>query len=120
MTKSQICLVVTKAKKAAVEPVGRRERKRLETREKLFDAAVQLFAKQGFVATKVEDITEAADVAKGTFFNYFPSKDHVLMYFAGRQLEKVEACLEQAKEGNQPVDRLLRTMAHELLSLPSR
>ena len=120
MTKSQICLVVTKIKIEVAEPAGRRERKRLETREKLFQAAVQLFAKQGFAATKVEDITEAADVAKGTFFNYFPSKEHVLMYFASRQLGKVEACMEKAKEGKEPIDRLLRVMAHDLLSLPAR
>jgi len=120
MTNSQICLVVTKIKIEVAEPAGRRERKRLETREKLFQAAVQLFAKQGFAATKVEDITEAADVAKGTFFNYFPSKEHVLMYFASRQLGKVEACMEKAKEGKEPIDRLLRVMAHDLLSLPAR
>jgi AcrR family transcriptional regulator len=120
MTNGQICLVVKNLKASITEPVGRRERKRLETRDKLFQAAVQLFAKQGFAATKVEDITEAADVAKGTFFNYFPSKEHVLMYFAGRQIEKVEACLRAAEEGDTPIDRLLKTMAHELVTLPTR
>src|SRR5437899_3870437 len=57
---------------------GRRERRRTETRERIFRAAMQLFAQHGFFSTTVEDITEAADVGKGTFFNYFPSKEHVL------------------------------------------
>jgi hypothetical protein len=58
---------------------GRRERRTVETRESLFRAALDLFARKGFTETTVEDITEAADVGKGTFFNYFPSKDHILL-----------------------------------------
>ncbi|HLJ42079.1 MAG TPA: TetR family transcriptional regulator, partial [Candidatus Acidoferrales bacterium] len=53
---------------------GRRERRRTETRERIFRAALDLFAERGFMETTVEDITEAADVGKGTFFNYFPTK----------------------------------------------
>jgi AcrR family transcriptional regulator len=52
---------------------GRRERRRAETREKLFRAAMRLFAEQGFFETTTEDITEAADVGQGTFCNYFPT-----------------------------------------------
>ena len=58
--------------------MGRRERHREETRQRLFDAALKLFAERGYLETTVEDITEAADVGKGTFFNYFPTKEHVL------------------------------------------
>ena len=52
---------------------GRRERRRLETRDRLYRAALELFGERGFLETTVEDITEAADVGKGTFFNYFPT-----------------------------------------------
>ena len=58
---------------------GRRERRRQETLHKLMNAAIQLFATQGYSQTAVEDITEAADVGKGTFFNYFPTKDALLL-----------------------------------------
>ncbi len=68
---------------------GRRERRSAETRERLFRAASDLFAKKGFSETTVEDITEAADVGKGTFFNYFPSKDHILLAFGEMQLAKL-------------------------------
>ena len=58
--------------------VTRRERKKLETRQRLLDSAESLFHEQGYRSTTVEEITERADVAKGTFFNYFPSKDALL------------------------------------------
>lgn len=59
--------------------LGRRERRRQETEQRIFLAALKLFERKGFMNTTVEQITEAADVGKGTFFNYFPSKEHVLL-----------------------------------------
>jgi AcrR family transcriptional regulator len=59
-------------------PEGRRERKRRETRERIAEAAKALFLERGFEATKIEDITEAADVSKRTFFSYFPSKEDLI------------------------------------------
>src|SRR5216683_512284 len=61
---------------------SRRQRRSADIRERLFGAALQLFAQKGFAETTVEDITEAADVGKGTFFNYFPSKDHTLLIWS--------------------------------------
>jgi|GEM_PF-142491 len=63
------------------EPTGRRERRRQETRERLFEAAARLLSEREFEAVTVEAITEAADVGKGTFFNYFASKEAVVSYF---------------------------------------
>ena len=60
--------------------VGRRERKKEETKRKIFDAAVKLFTDKGFEATTVDEIAEAADVAKGTFFNYFPRKEAIVHF----------------------------------------
>ena len=53
---------------------GRRERRRRETHARIFDAAMRLFSERGYANTPVEEITEAADVAKGTFFNDFPEQ----------------------------------------------
>jgi AcrR family transcriptional regulator len=74
----------------AIEPT-RRERKKDETRQRIFKAAIRLFRDRGFEATTVDDITEKADVAKGTFFNYFPRKDSVLAYLSLKRLEEIEA-----------------------------
>jgi AcrR family transcriptional regulator len=75
----------------------RRERHRAETRERLYRAALDLFAERGFLETTVEDITESADVGKGTFFNYFPTKEHILAEFGGERTAAVERALEKAR-----------------------
>lgn len=64
--------------------MSRRERKKKETREKIFSNAMQLFRLQGFTATSVEQITQHADVGKGTFYNYFPTKEAVILEFSRR------------------------------------
>ena len=55
-----------------------RERKKAQTRERLMTVAVQLFAKQGFDATTIDEIAAAAEVAPRTVFRYFPSKVDLL------------------------------------------
>jgi AcrR family transcriptional regulator len=91
---------------------GRRERHRTEVRERLFRAALRLFAERGYMETTVEDITEAADVGKGTFFNYFETKEHVLATFGAERLAAVEHACERAK--SEPVLPLLRHLATDL------
>ncbi|MEE3331530.1 MAG: helix-turn-helix domain-containing protein, partial [Myxococcota bacterium] len=63
------------------EPVpaeGRRDRKRRELRERVYEVARELFQSRGFESTTVEQIAEAADIAPATFFNHFQSKRAVL------------------------------------------
>src|SRR5260370_5079270 len=88
---------------------GRRQRRSMEIRERLFRAALELFAQKGFAETTVEDITKAADVGKGTFFNYFPSKDHILLAFGEMQLGKLEAAIEAASQTDEPMPDFLAT-----------
>jgi AcrR family transcriptional regulator len=52
----------------------RRERRQLETRQRILTAAAELFGEQGVQATKVSDICQSADIAHQTFFNHFRSK----------------------------------------------
>ncbi len=73
--------------------VSRRERKKEATKERIFKAAFALFKQQGVDATTVEEICEKADVAKGTFFNYFPHKEAVFGYLG-------EDWFAQAEEGS--------------------
>lgn len=55
-----------------------REEKKRETRCRIIDAAKRLFSEQGYEATTVAQITDAAGIAKGTFFNYFENKEIIM------------------------------------------
>ncbi len=81
---------------------------------------MDLFAKKGFTETTVEDITEAADVGKGTFFNYFPSKDHILLAFGEMQLAKLESAVEEARHTGEPMPQFLRSLGVRMTQEPTR
>jgi AcrR family transcriptional regulator len=57
---------------------GRRERKKVQTRQAIQEHALRLFVAQGYEATTVEQIASAAGVSHMTFFRYFPSKESVV------------------------------------------
>jgi AcrR family transcriptional regulator len=99
---------------------GRRQRRSAQIRERLFRASLDLFAQRGFSDTTVEDITNAADVGKGTFFNYFPSKDHLLLAFAEMQLSKLQSIVENLRTTGEPVSQFLRTLGIRMTEEPGR
>ena len=101
-------------------PPDRRQRRSSQTRERLFRAALDLFARRGFADTTVEDITNAADVGKGTFFNYFPSKDHMLLAFGEMQLGKLQSIIENLRRTREPVPQFFRTLAVRMTEEPAR
>jgi AcrR family transcriptional regulator len=84
---------------------GRRERKKEETRRRITLAALDLFHEKGFDATTVDEITERADVAKGTFFNYFPRKESVLTALSEEWMERAEEHTSQ--HGSTASERIL-------------
>lgn len=58
--------------------LGLRERKKQETRRRITEAAIELFAERGFEQVPVADIAVAADVSTATVFNYFPTKEDLI------------------------------------------
>jgi AcrR family transcriptional regulator len=106
----------------STEPIfepGRRERRRQETEQRIFAAAMELFGQQGFTNTTIEQITEAADVGKGTFFNYFPSKEHVLLAVFAMVTEHF-AQLETEAATSTDVRKTLSTFVKRIRSQPGR
>jgi AcrR family transcriptional regulator len=103
-----------------LQGMGRRQRRAAETRVRLFRCALQLFARRGYHNVTVEDITEAADVGKGTFFNYFESKDHVLGVMAEIQLGKVKEALTLAEAGEQTICSVLHHLFLRSAEEPGR
>jgi len=75
------------------QPVGKRETGKTERRERLYEAALSLFRSQGYEKTTVDQITQRAGVAKGTFFNYFPTKDAILRYLSTREIGRLSSAV---------------------------
>jgi len=103
-----------------LQGMGRRQRRAAETRLRLFRCALQLFAERGFPNVTLEDITEAADVGKGTFFNYFESKDHVLGVMAEIQLGKVREAVTLAESGKRTIYSVLHRLFRRVAEEPGR
>lgn len=104
----------------ALQGLGRRQRRAAETRLRLFRAALQLFADRGLPNVTVEDITEAADVGKGTFFNYFETKDHVLSVLAEVQLARIREAVKWAASGRHSMYATLHHLFLRLAQEPGR
>lgn len=64
---------------ATPPPLGRREVKKAATRRTLIEAAMTLFARQGYQDTTIEQVAAAAGVSQMTLFRYFPAKDHLVL-----------------------------------------
>lgn len=77
------------AKKVLAEPVNRNQRRRQRTRDTLLAAADRVFRRKGVDDATVNDVTEEADVAYGSFYNHFQSMDDVVSALAEASLQRV-------------------------------
>lgn len=66
-----------------------RETQKRDTKARLFKTALALFRERGYEHVSVAEVTEACGVAKGTFYNYYPTKDHLLADYHGRMTDWV-------------------------------
>ncbi|MGW1288884.1 TetR/AcrR family transcriptional regulator [Streptomyces sp. NPDC001118] len=71
--------------RATMPPVSRRERNKQRVRERLYSAAVELFVEKGYEHTSINEIAERADVARGTFFNYYQRKEDIITAWGERR-----------------------------------
>lgn len=103
---------------APLPRMGRRERHKTDVRNRLLRAAFELFGSRGFQATTVEDITQAADVAKGTFFNYFPTKEMLLTQMSEHRLDILRPAVAEARAEGACVRELLYRLLLEMVEEP--
>ncbi len=90
---------------------SRRARKKQRNRTRILDAARQLFQAQGYEATTVDEIAAAADFSRGTVFNYFPSKDHLLYEIAAGELETLTRMVAEGMDDvPSAVEKIRRVM----------
>jgi len=119
-------MVPAESRRAGVAEIsqdGRSQRarqRRLERRQQILEAAVRVFASRGFHATGVSDIVEAAAVARGTFYLYFPSKLAVFEELLDQVTRAVEEAITRVEvgPGAPPALDQLRANVRRLLLLP--
>ena len=68
---------------------GLRERKRRETLQRIAEAGLKLFVTNGYDATTLETIAEAAGISRRTFFYYFKSKEDILLAWQGGLIQAI-------------------------------
>ncbi|MER5767647.1 TetR/AcrR family transcriptional regulator [Streptomyces sp. NPDC001985] len=99
----------------AQSPMGLRERKKLKTRIAIRRAAHRLIAEQGYEATSVEQIAEAAEVSPSTVSRYFPAKEDIVL---GDGVDPVlEAGLRARPAGEDPLDSMRYVLTGALAGL---
>jgi AcrR family transcriptional regulator len=88
--------------------LSRRERRKLEVRSRILEAAEALFDARGVATTRIAEICERADVAEKTFFNHFASKQDLLREIAARALGRLLVDLEEVRKRPGPTrERLI-------------
>jgi AcrR family transcriptional regulator len=97
--------------------LGVREARRLETRARLFDAALAEISRRGFAAADVSAIAAAAGVVRGTFYFHFPTKEHVLIELERNEETRIISELGEAKGD---LASVLSQLVHHVLNAERR
>lgn len=93
--------------------MGRRETKKEATQKKILEVSLRLFQTAGFEKTTMRDIAAKCGIALGTTYNYFPTKEHLALYFFETALDDVL----QRYRREEPKDASLEEKLFLLLSL---
>ncbi|HEY3708948.1 MAG TPA: TetR family transcriptional regulator [Amycolatopsis sp.] len=101
----------------SAKPEGLRERKKRRMRQQLTDTATEMFLERGFDAVRVAEIADACGVSEKTVFNYFPTKEALIVDHPGAAMDALRSAL--ADPGLAPVDAVLRILAGELDAMTS-
>src|SRR4029077_18116162 len=102
---------------APATKLGLRERKKLKTREAIQREAMRLFQKRGYEETTIEQIAAAAEISASTFFNYFRTKEDVVLYDA---YDPMLAALMLDRPAAEPLSTGLRQVLHRMETIFTR
>ncbi|MGD0751347.1 MAG: TetR/AcrR family transcriptional regulator [Anaerolineales bacterium] len=84
-------------------------------RHEIFHSSVVLILKQGFAGTSMQEIARAAGVGKSTLYDYFPTKDHVLLFVFEEELDNLQEQAEGMAAQDSPVEeKLIRILEAQL------
>ena len=110
----------TSSTEPASAVVGVREAQRLQTRSRVFDAAVAEIGRSGLAGADVATIATAAGVARGTFYFHFPTKEHVLVELERAEEAKIVAKLDARRVEADDLMSLLKLLVREVLAAERR
>jgi AcrR family transcriptional regulator len=98
-------------------PLPLRERKKLRTHRALADAALRMFGEQGFDKTTLEELADAAEVSKSTFFRFFPAKEAVAVEAEAELWQAYLSALADRQLSGPVLGELHQTLAAALAGL---
>jgi AcrR family transcriptional regulator len=98
-------------------PEGLRERKKRQMRQQLTDTATEMFLDRGFDAVRITEIADACGVSEKTVFNYFPTKESLVVDLPDATMASLRAGL--ADPGRTPIEATLLILADELAGMTS-
>ncbi len=105
----------------APAPVAGLAASQLRRLRRIVDAAVSLAERGGFDGVRLRDVAEASDVALGTLYKYFRSKEDILLFALAEQVGRMEAALASAPaEGESPLERCERLFRRTTLGLTAQ
>jgi AcrR family transcriptional regulator len=92
---------------------GLRERKRRLTRQLISDAATTLFATRGFDNVKVSEVADRVGVSEKTVYNYFPTKESLVLDNADEGVERMAAALRERRPGESLTEAVVRAIKED-------
>jgi AcrR family transcriptional regulator len=101
-------------------PAGVREAQRIETRARIFDAAVAEIQRSGLAKADVSSIVAATGVARGTFYFHFPTKEHVVVELERNEEARIVAELDSGDASSKGLSTLLTRLVHRVLDAERR
>jgi TetR/AcrR family fatty acid metabolism transcriptional regulator len=100
-----------------VHSTAKKRKRAPDKRDRILKAAIKVFAKNGFYATRVSEIANEAGVADGTIYLYFKNKDDVLITIFEDGIERLVAILREVAESDEPFERRITRIVELQLGL---
>jgi len=117
--RSDLASAGSQAEEHTPEPLGRVERRRARVRRQLLEAAETLMGTRGVDAVTVEEITEAADVARRTFYHHFDSKHDLLVPIARARTKSLNRRIDRLiEEVRDPAEAVSIALRHTFRGIP--
>lgn len=101
---------------------GLREKKKSERKDRIFSTAVDLFNEKGFSKTSMQDIANNANLAVGTLYNYFPSKNYLLLDIMHEEIEititETNTLFNDVNLQDKSAKEIIRSLVKKIFSIP--